>query len=126
MGGKIAKKQKQRIRQLAAEQALLEQKKRDLRATELIILRILGEMNKHEGYGTKRLQRLYDYLMLEGYKDCYLEEKGLVTNANDSYYSWGVEKGLTPREFEERQQKALAELTSELRKEAKEHGEMQA
>ena len=49
-----------------------------------------------------------------------------MTNANDSYYSWGIEKGLTPREFEERQQKALAELTSELRKEAKEHGEMQA
>ena len=126
MGGKIAKKQKQRIQQLVAEQALLEQKKRDLRATELIILRILGEMNKHEGYGTKRLQRLYDYLMLEGYKDCYLEEKGLVTNANDSYYSWGIEKGLTPREFEERQQKALAELAFELLKEAKEHGEMQA
>ena len=126
MGGKIAKKQKQRIQQLVAEQALLEQKKRDLRATELIILRILGEMNKHEGYGTKRLQRLYDYLMLESQRDDYLQELGLVTNANDSYYSWGIENGLTPREFEKRQQKALAELTYELRKEAKEHGELQA
>ena len=47
-----------------------------------------------------------------------------MTNANDSYYSWGIEKGLTPREFEERQQKALAELAFELLKEVKEHGEL--
>lgn len=81
-----------------------------------MVLRILGELHKHEGYGPKRLKRLYDYLLLESHKDCTLEAYGLVTNANDSYYSWGIENGLTPREFEERQQKALAEWELELRK----------
>lgn len=90
------------------------QKQRELRATELMLLRMLGELNKHDGYGTVRLQRMYDRVLLESHKDYTLECLGIKTNPNDSYYSWGIRHGLTPKEFEERQAKALAEWDMEL------------
>lgn len=100
------------------------QRKRDNRATELMLLRILGELHKHEGYGEKRLKRLYDYVLLESHKDYTLEMLGIKENPNDSYYSWGIRNGLTPQEFEKRQAKALMEWNLELQRRVQEHVQM--
>ena len=83
------------------------QRKRDTQAFTVIFLYILWRMSELFNFGTKRLQRLYDAVMLEMYKDQDDATKGFF------YQDFAEKNGLTAEAFAERQQEALVKFEKE-------------
>lgn len=83
------------------------QRKRDTQAFTVLFLYILWRMSELFNFGTKRLQRLYDAVMLEMYKDQDDATKGFF------YQDFAEKNGLTAEAFAERQQEALVKFEQE-------------
>lgn len=91
-----------------------QQFKRDAQAAETMLLYMLGELNKHEGFGKKRLQRMYDTIMMEMFKDVSLHDFGIKVNAQDTYQRFALDNDLTPAKFQERQKETIDQFLDEL------------
>lgn len=78
-----------------------QQVERDTKAFTILFLYVLWRVSELFNFGTKRLQRLYDAVMLEMYKDQHDPMAGFY------YQDWAEKHGLTAEGFAERQQEAL-------------------
>jgi hypothetical protein len=83
------------------------QRNRDTQAFTVLFLYVLWRVSELFNFGTKRLQRLYDAVMLEMYKDQDDATKGFY------YQDFAERNGLTAEAFAERQQEALQKFEQE-------------
>lgn len=84
-----------------------QQIQRDTQAFTVLFLYVLWRVSELFGFKTKRLQRLYDAVMLEMYKDQYDPMAGFY------YQDFAEKNGLTAEGFAERQREALRKFDKE-------------
>ena len=92
----------------------------DVIAFEGMLLYILGELHKNEGYGRDRLRRTYDSTLLEMLRDAKMANGRISLGAGDSYVRFAMDYGLTFEAFLERQKDALAEMEREMQEKIEE------
>ena len=84
-----------------------------VKGLEAMLLYTLGELKK-EGWGEKRLQRLYDSVMLEMYKDVCLNQAGLNLGTGDTYARFQMDYSLDFEHFRQRQQETIRAFEEEI------------
>ena len=98
------------MKSMAKQRQQIEEKAKDLNS---MLLYVLGELHKNEGFGGERLRRNYDSVLLEMYKDVSYTKAGLTSGVGDSYAVFAREYGLTFEAYMERQKEAIEAFTEE-------------
>lgn len=96
------------------------EKTADLQA---MMLYILDKLHNNYGFGKKRLNDLYDAVLLEMYRDvCYTRAR-LTGGVGDYYTRFSMDYELTFEDYLKRQQEAIKAFESEFAAEVAKHRE---